>query len=255
MENTLNPVCPDALVARPARAARRPTLALLSAALLAASLSAAVLSARADEPAQPYSMAEKHLFMNDHLKGLPAKGVVLSYRFVKSGSFEAPFEDKVTEEVGAPDPAPDNGRTVKLEFLSGAHKVDLPQIDNAKGNPVIMGFLERDVREMNRITGGGGTQGAYYKKRLRMAMVDSKDSHRVNVKWNGKEIDAEEFTLDPYKDDPARVRYARFANKTYTFVVSDQVPGGVYSISSVMRDPSVTSKIMIQETLTLTENK
>ncbi len=255
MEMILNPVCPDAVLSRPARTARHPALAMLPAVLLLGQLIALAPPAAAEEPAQPYSLAEKHLFMNDHLKALPAKGGVLSYRFIKTGSFESPFEDTVTEEVGAPDPAGDNGRTVKLEFLSGAHKLELPPIENAKGNPVIMGFLERDVREMSRITGGGGTQGSYYKKRLRMAMVDAKESHRTTVKWNGKEISAEEFTLDPFKDDPARSRYARFANKTYTFVVSDQVPGGVYSITTVMHDASPTGKIMIQEALTLTENK
>ena len=251
----MNPVCPDPAALRLRVAGRSCAATALAGAALLGVLALAAPTAMAEEPAQPFSLAEKHLFMTDHLKNLPAKGSVISYRFIKTGSFEAPYEDKVTEEVGTPDPAGDNGRTVKLEFLSGSHKLELPPIENAKGNPVIMGFLERDVREMNRITGGGVSQGVYYKKRLRMAMVDTKEAHPATLKWNGKDVVGEEFTLDPYKDDPARVRYARFANKTYTFVVSDQVPGGVYSIRTVMRDPEVKGKIMIEETLTLTETK
>ncbi|MDE3012122.1 MAG: hypothetical protein KGI67_14655 [Pseudomonadota bacterium] len=235
----------------PGTGARRSVLALT----LATALSAGMAGAAADEPSQPYSIAERHLFMDDHLRALPGRATVLSYHFVKAGSFETPFDDRVIEEIGAPDAAADNGRPVKVEFLSGSHKMDLPPIEGAKGNPVIMGFLEHDVREMSRITGGGGSQGAYYKKRLRMAMVATNESHKVAVKWNGKEVAAEEFTLDPYKDDPARSRYARFANKLYSFVLSDQVPGGVYSLKSVMRDGGASGKVMIEESLTLTENK
>jgi hypothetical protein len=203
-----------------------------------------------------FSAAEVRLFMSDHFKALPARPAVLAYHFAKSGAFEAGYDDKVTIELGSPDAKQENARSAKVEFLSGAHKVELPPLDAVKGNPAILGFLERDIREMSRITGGGGTGGAYYKKRLRMAMVETRESKPVTIKWGGKELKADEFVVDPYKDDPARARYARFANKIYTFVMCDQVPGEVYSIRSVMREGSGTNgKTMIDESLTLTESK
>jgi hypothetical protein len=61
--------------------------------------------------------------------------------------------------------------------------------------------------------------------------------------------------IDPFKDDPAKSRYTRFANKTYSFVLSDQVPGGVVSLKTVMREGSNTGKVMIEENLTLSESK
>jgi hypothetical protein len=228
---------------------------------LACAASLPALAADAPAPAaatsQPeFSAAEIRLFMSDHFKSLPARPAVLSYHFAKTGSFEAGFDDKVTIELGSPDAKQDNIRTAKVDFLSGVHKVELPPLEGVKGNPAILGFLERDIREMARITGGGGTGGSYYKKRLRMAMVETRESKPVLIKWGGREIKADEFTVDPYKDDPVKSRYARFANKIYSFVLSDQVPGEVYSIRSLMRDGTgTTGKIMIDESLTLTENK
>ena len=230
------------------------TLPVLAApgVVLAAEPSAAPAPVVHGETAAPVSAVETALFVKEHLKTLPAKGATLVYQFRKSGAYESGYEDKVTVEVGSPDPAQDNGRPSKVEFLTGDHKTDLPPVEGAKGNPVILGFLERDVRELKRITGG---QPNYYRKRLRLAMVDAKEIKPVNLRWQGHDIHGEEILLDPFKDDPARARFSRFANKTYQFILSDQVPGGVYSIKTVMHEGSLTGKVMIEETLTLTETK
>ena len=245
---------PSLFPALPSRAlAARTAAVLILAATTVLTLSAPAQAAEAPAPAdQTYSVAETRLFMTDHLSKLSNRATVLQYRFTKSGSYEPGYEDKVTLEVAASDPKAQGGRSVNLEFLSGEHKTELPALEGAKGNPVILGFLERDLREMKRITGG---QPNYYRKRLRLAMVDTHELKPVMAKWGGKEVKAESMTLDPYKDDPARSRFGRFANKLYTFVLSDEVPGGVLSLKTVMRDGSNTGKIMIEETLTLMEPK
>lgn len=203
-------------------------------------------------PEVPYSPAETALFMVDHLHNLSAKGATLTYHFTKTGTFETGYEDRVTIEVGAPDSKAEGGRQAKLDFLTGDHHVDLPVVEGAKGNPVILGFLERDVREMKRITSG---QPNYYRKRVRMALVEAHDLKPVTVRWNGKDVKGQELTIEPYRDDPARARFTRYANKSYTFTLSDAVPGHVYSIRTVMHDGDMKGKTMIEETLTLTEAK
>jgi hypothetical protein len=203
-------------------------------------------------PEQPMSPAETRLFMSEQLKNLPNRDAVLNYKFSKSGSYESGFEDKVTLQVSAPDTKADGARKVSTEFMTGEHKKEMPPVDNAHGNPVIMYFLERDVLEMKRITGGSPN---YYRKLIRLALVDAKEIKPVTVKWNGKDIKAEEIVIDPFKDDPAKARYTRFANKTYSFIVSDQVPGNVLSLKTVMREGSNTGKVMIEENLILSENK
>jgi hypothetical protein len=203
-------------------------------------------------PEQPLSPAEIRLFMSEQLKNLPARDSVLNYKFTKTGAYEAGYEDKVVLQVGAPDTKAEGARKVTAEFMTGDHKTEIPPVENAHGNPVIMFFLERDVREMKRITGGSPN---YYRKLIRLALVDTKEVKPITAKWGGKEIKAEEIVIDPFKDDPAKSRYTRFANKTYSFIISDQVPGNVLSMKTVMREGGSTGKVMIEENLTLTENK
>jgi len=225
--------------------------------LVLAALSSASIGAWAADTApaaaeQAFSPAETRLFVTEHLKNLPTRESVLNYKFNKSGTYEAGYEDKVVLQIGPPDAKTEGGRTIKTEFMTGDHKADMPPVEGARGNPVIMYFLERDVREMKRITGGSPN---YYRKLIRLALVDAKEVKPVTVKWGDKQIKADEIVIDPFKDDPAKSRYTRFANKTYSFVLSDQVPGGVVSLKTVMREGSNTGKVMIEENLTLSESK
>ena len=62
---------------------------------------------------------------------------------------------------------------------------------------------------------------------------------------------AQQVDLSPYRDDPARSRFEKYARKTYRFVLSDAVPGGVVGMRTVMQDESPTAPPMIVEELIL----
>lgn len=195
-------------------------------------------AANADEP----SVAEKRLFDEDHLKGLPLKAT-LNYSFSKRGSLEAVADDKstiVVKKVGAA------GREVDMQCLTGGRKTDLPVEGELKGNPLILCFLERDIHEMKRLTGGSLN---YYRKRIRMAIAETAKLSQINITVEGKSVPATEIFLDPFKDDPARARYTKFANKTYKFVLSDAVPGGVYEIRSLMHEDGKPGSVMLEESM------
>lgn len=197
----------------------------------------------------PFSEAEKRLFMNDQVSGL-ADGQTVKYSFKRSGSHEKALEGDV--KLVAKGPSGEAGRPLHVEFLAGADKVDLPDVEKARGNPVTMFFLERDVREMKRITKGSPN---YYRKRIRMALEDAASISPVTISWHGEAIPAFEIAIDPYANDPARVRFTEFANKKYAFVLTDQVPGGVYQIRSLMLPEQAKSGDvpLIEEVLTLQE--
>ncbi len=191
-----------------------------------------------DEP----SIAEKRLFDEDHLKGLAVK-TALTYSFIKRGSLEAVADDKasiIIKKIGAA------GREVDIQCLTGERNVNLPIEGELKGNPLILCFLERDIHEMKRLTGGSLN---YYRKRIRMAIAETAKLSQINVTLEGKSVPATEIFLDPFNDDPARSRYAKFANKTYKFVLSDAVPGGVYEIRSIMHEEGNPSSIMLEESM------
>lgn len=201
---------------------------------------------------QDISDAEKRVFMTDHLKNI-AVPASLSYKFTRSGTLESAFEDKVSLSINAPNAGP--GKNCHVDFLSGERQFrGMPDtIENATGNPVILAFLERDLVEMNRLTKG---QPNYYRKRIRMALAQKAEAKSVTIKVSGKDIAAKEILLTPYEDDPARPRYEKFSNKSYTITLSNEIPGSVYKIHSVMKErsgkDSATAKPMVEETLIFT---
>jgi len=202
----------------------------LSLALAAVAIVLPAAAARAEEPAKDFSAAERALFMTDQFAKLRAP-MTLRYQFHRSGSLEPGFDDKVSIALKAQS----SGRCCDAtgEFLSGERKVELPPVEGATGNPVTLFFLERDVREMQRLTKG---KSAYFRKRIRMAIFEGAQQRPVTLRYRGKAIAGQEFTISPYLDDPNRPRFEQFATKRYVFTLSDAVPGGVYGIRALVAD-------------------
>jgi hypothetical protein len=200
------------------------------AALMALGLALPITAARADEPVKDFSPAERALFMTDQFAGLRPP-LTLHYQFRRSGSLEPAFDDKVTIALKAQA----NGKCCDAsgEFLSGDRRVELPPVEGASGNPVTLFFLEREIREMERLTKG---KAAYFRKRIRMAVYKGAQQREVTVRYRGKAVAGQEFTITPYADDPNRPRFEQLANKRYVFTLSDSVPGGIYAIRTQVAD-------------------
>jgi hypothetical protein len=182
--------------------------------------------------ADTFSQAEQKVFLDDHMRSLkPAE--VLQYSFRKTGSLEEAFEDKVLLSVKSSSDG--KHKAVAVSYLSGDRKLNLPDDEDVQANPIIKYFLEQDVREMRRRTGG---KENYFRKRIRMALAETADVRAVAVKINGKEIPANEVRIQPYLNDPMRARFPKFENKTYVFVLCDQVPGSVYELRTRVDDPT-----------------
>jgi hypothetical protein len=210
--------------------------ALAHVSLRAAGAIAALAAAGAC--AQPVSPAEVLLFETDHLArvNVPA---VLVYDFRGHGN--APFTDTVRLELarhGA-------GTRATVQFLSGERSHPLPPLDDARGNPVLLGFLERDIAQMARLTGGSAT---YFRKRLRMALADGAQVAAQSIAWQGKQVPAQLVRIQPYRHDPLHARFEQYVGKTYRFILSDSVPGGVYQLGTALADGAPDN-----ETLTLVD--
>ncbi len=200
---------------------------------------------QAADPSQ-FSESERRVFSDDHLRNLGGPAA-LHYAYRKRGSLEKDIDDRAVVTVGARDK--EGGRTASVEFLSGARKLELPPLEHAEGNPLILFFLEREVREMSRLTGGAGS---YFRKRIRIALVDGAEVRSVEVSVAGQAVAATEIRIAPYKNDPARARYEKFADKTYVFVFSDEVPGQVVELSSELFGPAADggpAEMMLGESL------
>jgi len=172
--------------------------------------------------AQPVSPAEVLLFETDHLARMKAPATLV-YEFRKLSNVEPAFTDSVQLDVSN-----NKGQVhAALHFLSGARQRDLPEVDDAHGNPVLLGFLEHDIAEMKRLTGGSVT---YFRKRIRLALATSAQVTPQRITYQGKTVEGQAVRIQPYMDDPLRARFEIYTRKTYTFVFSDAVPGGVYQV-------------------------
>jgi hypothetical protein len=196
---------------------------------------------RAETDQQDFSPAERLLLMSRQLDNVkpPSK---LNYQFIKRGSLEKPFSDTVGVSVVRTA----DGKCCKAtsEFLSGERQLPLPPVDEAEGNPVILYFLEHDIREMNRLTKGSVN---YFRKRIRMALYESASLRDVTVSYQGKSVAGKEILIKPYQDDPNRARFEQFTRKQYVFVLSDAVPGGVATIRSTVPADGAAAPLIEEE--------
>jgi len=205
----------------------------IGAAALAAAFLALTPRLAAADDVRALSPAQIALFESDHLHGVGDK-TALTYDFEHHGA-DGNFSDHVTETVRA---VHDDGtKDVDVAFLTGAHAVEFPMVSDFKGNPLLMYFLEHDVTEMHQATKGSAL---YFRNRIRRAFLDGAETHPMTITHDGKQEQATEITVTPFRQDPMIDRFPAFAEKTYHFVLSDAIPGTIYEISTTLphTDPS-----------------
>ena len=198
--------------------------ALIAAAVLAVLgiLAAGAASRAADPPA--LNPAQTLVFATNHLAQIK-QPVTLDYAFRHEGA--GAFTDKIALSVKAVHA--DGSKDVAVEFLSGKRRTDFPPVRGFHGNPLIMYFLEWDVRGMQKAIGGSAL---YFRNRIRNAFAGGAQVGKVSITLDGHPAMATAIVLRPYRDDPDIARYAAFRDKSYRFVLSDEVPGMVYEIST-----------------------
>lgn len=175
-------------------------------------------------PPAPLSPAQIALFATPHLQNIDHPETLL-YHFVRQGPDG--FADQVGEQIKLIHP--DGGKYVMFNFLSGPRHVFYPALDGFHGNPLVMVFLEHDVNEMRDAT---GIAAAYYRNHIRAAFIDKASVSPVSVTLAGRTIAAREITLRPFTDDDRLTHLPQIRGKTYRFVVSPEVPGGVFEMAA-----------------------
>jgi hypothetical protein len=218
-------------------------LACVAAALLLPWHTAMAQGPAAPENKQDFSAAERLLLMSDQLH-MVKPPMTLSYSYRKSGSLEPGFTDSVTLKlVRLPD-----GKCCQVsgDFLTGERRTPLPEVEQAQGNPVILFFLERDIREMQRLTKGSTV---YFRKRIRMALYDSAKVLEAHYTYRGKPVTGKDVVISPYQDDPNRAKFEKLTGKQYVFSLSDEVPGGVVAIRTLIATASGAEPLLEEELL------
>ncbi len=199
--------------------------------LLLATAPLSVAAQPADGDTRPLSPAQIALFMTPHMKNVD-QPETLQYRFTRSG--ESGFEDTVSERIVTVHP--DGTKQVSFDYLTGARHKFYPGVDDFSGNPLLMVFLESDVQTMQDTL---GVSAAYFRDRVRGAMVDQAVVADVTYQLDGKSVPAREVTVRPFAHDQRLEKLPSVQAKTYRFVLCDAVPGGIATIQTSMpADPA-----------------
>ena len=195
----------------------------------------------AQEARQDFSDAERLLFMSYQLGNVKAPAT-LRYSFRKSGTLEPGYEGRVAVALKTGS----DGRccAAHTDFLSAEHQMQLPDLPAAEGNPVILHFLEREVREMQRLTSGSQS---HFRKRIRMAVYGAATVQDVALRFRGRNVAGQEVRFSPFVDDPNRPRYENLARKEYRFLLSSAVPGGVYGIRTLVAAADAAAPLLAEE--------
>lgn len=192
------------------------------------------------------SEAESVLWLTDQLANV-TKPSRLEYSFERSGTMGDGFSDSIQLDVTRI--KEDGLRSARVNFFTGERHQYVPPNERTNGNPVLAIFLQGDVYEMNRLTEGNWR---YFHGRIKRAFAENAQVSDVQVNFGGVPAAAKKVLIAPYADDPRRPQFEKYADKTYEFVVSDQVPGYLYSIRTLIpgQDP-VNGQPLVEEQLTL----
>ena len=202
-----------------------------------------------------FNDAEVKLWLSNHLENIN-KPQSLFYEFEKSGSFEEGFTDSVYLKILELNE--DGTKNAALDFFTAERRqpVNSDNVTNIVGNPILGVFMHGDTHDMARLTGGSKSRSRYFIKSIKVSLRENAVVEPITFTFNDKEYKGEKVYFSPYLNDPHRRDFEKFAEKYYEFIFSDDIPGSLYQIKTVVPDRGEGNKEpLIQERLTLMDIK
>ena len=202
-------------------------------------------------PKEEITKAETLLFLDNHLSEIKSS-TQFSYNIQSVGKLAKEASDIINVLLEYDKKM----ISAYAELASGKSVKYLSIVKYPQNNPIILYFLERDILEMQRLTKG---QPNYFRKRIRTALAEGPRIKKINRMFKGKNISALTFTIKPYATDPlrnspGRAKYKKYSKKTYTFVLSREVPGHLLEITTNIPSKN-KKKILLKETVSFSNLK
>lgn len=186
-------------------------------------LQADTTKASADSGA--FSPANTALFATNHMESVKPDQTLV-YEVQQTGSMVEAIQDTITLKLAAKDAHTE----ANIEFMTGERNRWTPPFTDPQGNPVLMLFLQNDIHDMERVNGG---QWRHFQKYIKFALEKAEISD-TNFAYAGKDLQGKKVSIQPYVNDPENGKFTNqaFVKKQYEFIVSNQVPGGIYKITT-----------------------
>jgi len=213
---------------------------------LLALLVAGTLPAAAPSAAGDGGTAEAVVFRPGFFARIPVP-TTLIYRYrLESELMREPYISRVRVEVRGQDA--DGTKRVWLDMFDGPNHRRFGPVPAVDQNPVILALLQKDVATMRNLSGGAK---GYFQQQIRRAFTRPPDLvEPITVRLGERQVAATRVRLVPFRNDPAIVRFSKFRDKRYEFVVSDAVPGGLYRMTIEVPDPERPDRPVLREVLT-----
>ncbi|WP_163270330.1 hypothetical protein [Chelativorans alearense] len=174
--------------------------------------------------------------------------LVFDYR-LDGDAVETPFADRVVLNFSRRDAGKEEGGAVfnvEGTMFAQTRKQTIPSISASRVNPILLIFLQHDVRQMSGSTGGSG---GYFRNAIRRVLraPGQGETDVTTVTLGGRSVPAKLITLQPFMNEANRQRMPSLAGKIYRIVVSEEVPGGIYEIQTEVPGESGQT-VLLRET-------
>lgn len=196
-----------------------------------------------------FSDVNNQLFDKAHLKNITQAGI-LHYKYTKESFVDGEREDTI--DVIVTNLRNTGRKDTSFEFFTGDHNRPYIDRDNQQGNGVFVLYLEFDIHEMERLTGG---DWPYFQRKIRWALAKGAQTKEVDIDYGGKVVKGVQYTIQPYINDPKNARYSLYAGKYYIFTLSEDIPGEIYQVRTIVPDGKTWQEgdeFLTEEILTFT---
>jgi len=179
-------------------------------------------------PEEPVSEAERLLWLTDQVTTLPV-GTLLRYRYDAKSFDEDPIEDEVDLEIISVNE--DGSRGASVYFFTGDRNRNVEPFERSRGNPVLGIYLQDDVYRLEERAGGSWR---YFHRKVKKALAHDATIEDIVVDFDGRKVPARRVSFQPFQYDELRDRFEEMADKRYSIIVSDQIPGSLYEIHTLV---------------------
>ena len=196
-----------------------------------------------------FSEAENLLWMTNQLAAI-TRPTIVTYSFVKDGSYEEGFQDRIefiVSKVHA-----DGMKAAAMNFFTGERNFPVEPVESTDVNPVLKIYFQGDVYEMNRLTDPDAKsreRWRYFQRRIKFALAEKAEIKPVTISFDGRDYAAKQVTFQPYRNDPKRELFEKFADKIYTVTVADALPGYVYEVRTEVPGDKPGAPPLLREVL------
>ncbi|MEZ0168489.1 hypothetical protein [Microvirga sp. TS319] len=202
-------------------------------------------TAAAPAPAQEAPAASDLLFETQDWRSVSSDTALL-YRYERVSSLPSErvrgFSDTIRLLVGPGSTA--ESRNVQVEMFSGGQRRPAGPFDDVSGNPVLVLFLEQHLQTL---VAAIGANPRYFRNAIRTGLRDGASVTPLTTAYRDGQVPAWRIAMRPFLQDPHHSQMMGLDTLTYSFVVSDHVPGKIVSID--VRADDTNGHPLLLETL------